>query len=380
MMAFQLDEFSRKKPSSPLKEAFWTRIFHKEITSVGRPSFSNKQKEAFYLELAVLLRAGLTLKNALVLLAETQKKQRAKTLVEGLVKSLIQGNSFSEALNRHAAFSAYEFHSLQMGEATGSIEKVASQLGAFYQRKHRQRRSILQALSYPAIVLVTAFFAVVFMLQFVVPMFAGIFEQQKIELPWLTRVVMGLSTTLQEYYPFILAGIAILFIGGRSVVNKNWYQRSFGYFLLHVPYVGEFVRKINIARFVQALSLLTGAKVSLLKSLQLSQKMIDFHPLKEALSAVEKEFIQGRQLSEILAEYPLFDQKMIALLKVAEQSNQSQAVFEMLSQQYAEDIHYQSNLLGKLMEPLIIIVLGAVVGLILVAMYLPMFSLSTTIG
>jgi type IV pilus assembly protein PilC len=108
--------------------------------------------------------------------------------------------------------------------------------------------------------------------------------------------------------------------------------------------------------------------------------MVDFYPLQSALMNIEKDIIQGKELSESLSNYPIFDKKMISLLKVAEQTNQNEYIFDRLTQQYNEDIQYQSKLLSTVLEPLIIVFLGALVGIILIAMYLPMFKLSTVIG
>ena len=135
-----------------------------------------------------------------------------------------------------------------------------------------------------------------------------------------------------------------------------------------------------LAQFTQATALLTSAKVPMLHSIELTKKMIPFYPLQIALAAVEKELIKGRSLSESLKAFPVFDRRMVALVRVAEETNQNQFIFERLTTQYNDDIQQQSKLLTTILEPLIIIVLGAIVAVILVAMYLPMFKLSTVIG
>ncbi len=378
-MAFNLDNIPKNQKSKDSRISSIDHILKKEITFFSKP-FSNKKKEAFYTELSVLLNAGITLKNSLSLIGEEQKKKIDTELIENIIKNIIVGKSLSEAIKIANVFTEYEYYSLKIGEETGSLQKVTNELGLFYRRKNEQRRNILNALSYPIIVLITALFAVIFMLQFVVPMFVGIFKQNKVELPWLTKVIVAASEGFQHNFGSIVFLILAFIIMRFFISKKQWYKKFTSNLLLKIPYVGELLRKIYIAQFTQATALLVGAKVPLLSCIQLTKKMIDFYPLQFALSNIEKEIIQGKELSESLGNYPIFDRKMISLLKVAEQTNQNEYIFERLTRQYNEDIQHQSKLLSTVLEPLIIVFLGALVGVILIAMYLPMFKLSTVIG
>lgn len=378
-MAFNLDNIPKNQNSKNAPVSSIESILKKEITFFNKP-FSNKKKEAFYTELSVLLNAGITLKNALMLIGEEQRKNVDKVLIENIIKNIVVGKSLSEALRLASVFTEYEYYSLKIGEETGSLQKVTDELGLFYRRKNEQRRNILNALSYPIIVMITALFAVIFMLQFVVPMFVGIFKQNRVDLPWLTKVIVAASEGFQHNFGSIVFLVITLFVLRFFIAKKIWYKKYASILLLKIPYIGELTRKIYIAQFTQATALLVGAKVPLLSCIQLTKKMIDYYPLQTALMNVEKDIIQGKELSESLANYPIFDRKMISLLKVAEQTNQNEYVFERLTRQYNEDIQHQSKLLSTILEPLIIVFLGALVGVILIAMYLPMFKLSTVIG
>jgi type IV pilus assembly protein PilC len=378
-MAFKLDNIPKKQRAKDTKVSSVENLLKKEITIFGKP-FSNKRKEAFYTELSVLLNAGIPLKNALTLIAEEQKKKNDKELIEGILKSIVLGKTLSEAIKQHKVFSEYEYYSLKIGEETGSLQKVTNELGQFYRRKNEQRRIILNALSYPIIVIITAVFAVVFMLQFVVPMFVDIFNQNKVELPWITKVIMSISESFQHNFGSLVFLMFTLIVLRYFIAKKKWYKKMISKLLLKIPYVGELMRKIYISQFTQAVTLLVSAKVPLLNCIQLTKKMIDFYPLQYALISIEKEIIQGKELSASLGNYPIFDKKMISLLKVAEQTNQNEYIFERLTKQYNDDIQYQSKLLSTVLEPVIIVFLGALVAVILIAMYLPMFKLSTVIG
>jgi type IV pilus assembly protein PilC len=375
-MAFQLKNIQpkEKQPSS----FDMNRLFKKEIRFGA--SFSTKKKEAFYTELYVLLHAGLPLKDALVLIGEEQKKLQNKTLITQIVTDLINGKNFSNAIKGNKEFSAYEYHSLKIGEQTGTLQNVTKELGAFYKRKNKQRRIILSALSYPIIVLLTAFLAVLFMLQFVVPMFADIFKQNKVALPWITKKILSASTFFQEYWYLSFVIVVGIFLFVQLYKKKIWYQKITTSVLLKIPLVGPFIRKVKIAQFTQAITLLTGAKVPLLNGIQLTKKMIGYYPLEIALEKIEQDILQGKSLHQSMSTYNIFDKKMVSLIKVADETNQNETIFQRLTEQYNEEIEHQSNMISATIEPLIILFLGAIVATILIAMYLPMFQLSSVIG
>ena len=375
-MAFQLKKI---QPPKKQQASFdMNTLFKKEIRSGA--SFSTKKKEAFYTELHVLLHAGLPLKDALVLIGEEQRKQKNKTLIKDIVTDLINGKNFSNALKGRKEFSTYEYHSLKIGEQTGTLQKVTKELGVFYKRKNKQRRMILSALSYPIVVLLTAFLALLFMLQFVVPMFADIFKQNKVALPWITKKILSASTFFQEYWYLSFVIVVGIFLFVQLYQKKIWYQKITSSVLLKIPLVGAFIRKVKMAQFTQAITLLTGAKVPLLNGIQLTKKMIGYYPLEIALEKIEQDILQGKSLHESMSRYAIFDKKMVSLIKVADETNQNETIFQRLTEQYNEEIEYQSNMISATIEPLIIVFLGAIVATILIAMYLPMFQLSSVIG
>ena len=376
-MAFKLDNLqSNKEHHSSFNIQ---SILQKEI-SLGGSSFGNKKKEAFYTELHVLVKAGLTLKDALTLITEEQTKEADKTLLKTITTGFIAGKDFSDAIASQKNFSDYEFYSLQIGEKTGTLEKIFEELGFFYQRKNQQRRTIIGALSYPVIVLLTAFLAIGFMLKFVVPMFENIFKQNQTELPWITKMMIAASEMLEDYFWLLCFVLLLLIVFQRISRKKNWYRKYSASFWLQIPFVGEFIRKLRIAQFTQAIHLLTSAKVPLLQGIQLTKKMINYYPLQIALAKIEQDILQGKTLNESIQKYAIFDKKMSSLVKVAEETNQTATIFKRLSNQYNQEIDHKSKMISATIEPIIVLVLGAIVAVILIAMYLPMFTLSTVIG
>lgn len=373
-MAFQIKKNIQQHQE---KSSFNIDAILKKEISFGN-SFSNKKKEAFYTELYVLLNAGLTLKDSLSLIAEDLKKE--KILLTTIVNEIVSGKNFSDAIQFKKEFSEYEYHSLKIGEQTGTLQTVAKELGLFYKRKNEQKRIVISALSYPIVVLFTAFLAILFMLQFVVPMFADIFKQNKVALPWITQQILILSNLFQKYWWLFICLVLGLIILRKFVKHKDWYQKYSSTFIIKIPIIGEFVRKIKIAQFTQAIALLTGAKIPLLTGIQLTKKMIGFYPLEKALDKIEYDVLQGKSLHQSMMDSKIFDKKMVSLIKVADETNQNETIFKRLTAQYNEEIEYKSKMISSIIEPFIILILGAIVAVILIAMYLPMFRLSSVIG
>ncbi len=378
-MAFNLEHTAKFEKADNLRKANRDSFLKQEINILGKP-FSNKIKEDFYTELGVLLKAGITLKDAIELLHKAQNKKQNKQILHDILQTIINGESLSEVLKQQKYFSEYEYFSIKIGEETGTLSKVMLQLGTFFSRKNEQRRNIISALTYPIIILSTAVLVVGFMLRYVVPMFQDIFKQQNVELPAITKVIIRLSDFIQTYGGLLLLFVVILFVLKRFA-NKNVRFKQFGdTLILKLPFIGKFVRNVYLSQFTQAVALLTASKVPIVNSIQLVKQMIGFYPLKQSLNIVESYILKGASLSESLKQHKFFDSKMVALVKVAEETNQTEFIFERLNQQYNIQVQQQSKMLSTIIEPFIILIVGFFVGIILVAMYLPMFKLSSAIG
>lgn len=363
-----------KKGDSSTLDSF----FKQEIHFFGS-SFNSKKKEQFYTELSVLLNSGIRLKDALYLISESQKKKEDALFFKKLGDHIIAGDDFSKVLMAQKEFTRYEEHSIRIGEQSGTLKSVSSSLSDFYKRKNEQRRNIVSALTYPAIVLGTAMLAVIFMLQFVVPMFKDTFRQNNVELPAITKAVIAVSEGVGNYGWIFLLLLLPFLIVQRSLNKKAFYRRQRDLFLLKIPFFGLFVKVSNIARFTQAVSLLIDAKVSIPQSIKLTKEMIDFVPIEDALNNVEQDLIKGESLSKCLSKHSIFDSKMVALVRVAEQTNKTEFVFQRLNEQYNQEVLRRSKQFSTVLEPLIILVVGIIVAVILIAMYLPMFELGNVL-
>lgn len=350
-------------------------LLNTEINIWGR-KLSDVWKEKFYSELYLLLSSGLDLQTSLDLILEEQTKEKEIALVAGIKERVIEGADLFKALKDTGKFSAYEYYTVQIGEESGRIEVVLDDLALYHTYNIKQRRQLISALSYPLIVLTTAVLAIAFMFNFIVPMFADVFLRFGGDLPTVTKVVLSISVFIQQYFGWALVFIVTLAFILYHNRSRLWYRRATALLLLKIPVVGELVRKTYMARFCQVMSLLSAANVPLLRSVRMVSNMIEFYPIEESLEQVEKDIIDGNSLYFSLGKFSIYDTRMVSLVQVGEEVNKLAEIFQRLAKQYTADVEHSTSMLNSVLEPLLIIILAFVVGLILIAMYLPMFSLS----
>ena len=327
-----------------------------------------------------MLISGIDLRQSLELLSEENKSKKESSFFKSVYVGVVNGIPFFETLKSTSKFSNYEIETLRVGEATGNLGVVTQDLGEFCKKKNDQRRQVVSALTYPVIVILTALVVVFFMMNYVVPLFKDIFEQNNVELPGITKFILGFSEFLQDNVYAIFIGF-ILIIGGYFILRKyDWYRRIMAYTMLKIPLIGDFMKAIYILRFIQVMKLLANSKISITESLEMSRSLISFYPLKEAIKRINENVVKGAKLSASFREHAIFDTRIITLLKVAEETNQTEFIFEKLYEQYSKELDYKSKQFANLLNPLLTILIGAIVGIVLIAMYLPMFKLSSVIG
>lgn len=354
--------------------------FKKEI-HFGKPKLNLKKKASFYNELSILLESGIHLKNALEILIESVDKPFEKQLFSSLVDTLINGGSLSHAMQASTIFDKYECEAIKIGEETGNLTNISTQLTNLYQQKITQRNEIISAITYPLIVLITAVIVVTFMLNYVVPLFEDIFKQNQVDLPWITQQIISFSAFLRLYSKWIIVVIVMIVFSISFLSKKNTFQRKWQNFILHIPIIGNYLKNIKLSQFSQAVTLTSEAKMDITTSLEMSSKMIRFFPLEKAIKDIHNDIISGQKVSEAFSKHKqLFDHKMLALLRVAEETNNTSYVFSKLHQQFQQEVNKQSKLIADILNPVLIVLVGLIVGIILISMYLPMFRLSTIIS
>lgn len=341
---------------------------------------SDKTKEEFYRELHLMLSTGIDMRMSLQIFKDEIKSKKTALIFNQIYDEIVQGSPLSGTLKHAKHFTKYEFANIRIGEESGTLTKVLFQLARYYKNKISQRRQLIGALSYPVLVLITSIGAVGFMLQVVVPMFEDVFKRFGSELPWLTKMIVALSEVISDYFFLVILFLASLLIVSWMYSEKDWYRNLSAKLQLSIPFFGQIIRSSQLSKFSSAMYLLISAKHPLVNSLAMVKDMIGFYPIEKSLESAEADLVRGLSLSHSLSTNSIFPKKMIALINMAEEVNRLDEVFAQLRDQYNDDVAYRSGLLSNVLEPILIIFIGTMVGFILIAMYLPLFSLSTSVG
>jgi type IV pilus assembly protein PilC len=366
----------KTKPASAPRLDF----LNKEISLFSNRKFQDKVKEKFYGELSVLLSAGLDIRSALELLITEVEKEREKAVLRSILDAIISGATLPEALLKTEMFTPYEYYSLKIGEESGRMKDVLTDLSKYYSKKIKQKRKVRSALSYPVIVMIVAFGAVFFMLRFVVPMFAEMLQRFGSELPPLTKAIISASDWLSQYGLFIL--LVITAIAAFVYANRRqlWFRKYSSALILKLPLIGPSVQKVYIERLSHSMQLMLSAKTGLLKSLELCSKMIGYYPIESSLAVIQKKITNGESLHQCMSEFPIYPQRVISLVRVGEEVNKLDDMFLKISEQLSAEIEHDTSVLSSIIEPVMIMFLGVMVAVILIAMYLPMFRIGSAFG
>ena len=378
-------EISKIKSSTKQKEkkagsgkTSLMELLNKDI-SIFKKKLKDKKKETFFSELSILLSSGIDIKTSLELIVEEQTKKADKELLSGIYSQVVEGNSLSDALEASAMYNEYDYYSIRIGEESGKLASVLKELSIFYLKKVKQKRQLSNAFSYPIIVLITAILAVTFMLNVIVPMFVDVFARTNNELPKLTRVIINLSESVSGKIKYLILLIILLIIFIQLVKKKKAYRNFSTKFMLRLPLFGKIIKMIYLGRFFQSMALLISSKVDILRAIKLVKKMIRFYQFEAALEIIENDILHGKLLNESMQQFKLFDRRIISLIKVGEEVNQLDTIFDKLNSQYNEELEHKISLLSSLLEPLLIIFVGLFVAVILISMYLPMFKMGNSL-
>jgi len=379
MAQIDISKYNHTKKAAPKNSRGSSLLaFLNQDIKLGKNGLSDKKKEMFYAELSTLIKSGIDIKTALDLICISFDKPADKNLFEDIKKKVIAGQALSLALKEKGVFSAYEYYSVKIGEETGKSAQVLHELYLYFKRKINQRRKIIGAITYPIVILSTSFAAIFFMIKFVVPMFADVFTRFGGKLPYLTQVIINISDSLDKYFYVLLLLPFALFVFYQSQKQTLYLRKILSALILRLPIVGDIVRKIYLARIANTLRLLVGTSIPLLQAISMVRQMIGFYPVAASLLEAENDLMHGKSLSMSLEKHDFYPVKFVQMIKIAEEVNRLEYFFEQLAEQYTEEVEFKTNTIASLMEPLIIIILGMVVGTILIAMYLPMFQMSNS--
>lgn len=330
---------------------------------------------------ALMLRAGLDVKQSLVALAEQSRNKSMKQAIEAVGQSIDRGVSLADAMATHStAFSTLFISFVRVGEASGRLQEALEILAIQLQKEYDLRRAVRGALLYPTVIL-SALIAVGFaMLVFVIPKLAEVFEGFKVELPLPTRVLIGIGSIFEVYWWLILIGLVLGGIGGFFLWRMPSVKNVITHALLYTPIVGPIMQQVNLARFTRSLSSLLKSGVSFVQGLGILGENTPHASYAAVFLAAQEHVKQGKLLSSFLVDFKrLFPPLVVNVIKVGEETGALDEVLKEIANFYEAEVDQVLKNLTSILEPILMVVIGLAVGALAISVISPIYNLVNVI-
>ncbi|WP_394146915.1 type II secretion system F family protein [Shewanella atlantica] len=326
-------------------------------------------------ELSLLLRSGVKIDKSLHILSKGKANTPSGKLLGELSQSVKRGESLADALSHHPDFDSLYVNLVKMGEASGELSKVFAGLAQDLIFRKELKSKIVQALTYPSVILMVCILAIVFVFNFIVPQMGGLFEGND-NLPVYTLFLLEASKWMQEYQWFLFGGIIAAGIGIKVALQRGVINDQLDETLIKLPLFKSAVHQIERIRFNTSMALMLDAGVQLDKAIELAAGTVKNRYLRDGLLSAKSKIKRGVSLTEALSASPIYPDFFISLLEVGEESGQLTPVFDEIANRSRNDFGSWTSRVTSLLEPLMILIMGGIVGSVVVVMLLSIMSVN----
>jgi type IV pilus assembly protein PilC len=347
-----------------------------EISLPGFDRIKLKDLAVFSRQFATMINSGLSLLRALTILAEQTENKKLAGVVGQVRTEVEQGAALSAALGRHPkVFSRLYVSMVKAGEIGGFLDKVLMDLASSIEKEVELRGKVRSAMTYPVVVFVLVILIVTAMLLFIVPTFEKLYAQLNGELPWLTQLLINVSKAMK-----IIAPLGLVAVIGGSFVYKRAKQTERGGLVidkgkLRAPVFGSLVQKTALSRFSRTFATLLGAGVPILQALEIVSETVGNEVVSRAIKDVQDSVREGESLAGPLAKHAVFPPMVVQMLAVGEETGAIDTMLGKVADFYDQEVEAAVESITSLIEPLLIVVMGGTVGVMVIALYMPMFNI-----
>ena len=330
----------------------------------------------FTRQFATMIGAGLPMVQCLDILSKQMDSQEFCKIIGEIKESVSSGSTLSEAMSKHKkVFDELYVNMVEAGEMGGALDTILVRLANYREKADALTRKVKGALVYPAVVSIVATGVTIAMLTFIVPIFAKMFSNLGAELPAPTQVVLQISEFIQSYF-LVMLGVVVAGIVGLRMMLKNEEGRfQFDKFMLKTPIFGDLIRKSAVARFTRTLGTLIQSGVTILDALEITAKTAGNKVLQRAIKKSVVSIAEGDTITNPLKESGVFPPMVIQMIGVGEKTGGLDDMLSKIADFYDEEVDAAVHALTSMIEPMVIVLMGIVIGGILIAMYLPMFDI-----
>lgn len=361
LLPMRLEEQSKKNSFDILKQ----------FSTIGLD-----EKINFIDNLSVMLKAGISISRSLQILFKQTKNAKFQVILNDIYNQVEQGKGLSEALEKYPSiFPGIIISMVKVGEISGSLDKSLEYLTIQLHREADLKSKVRGAMIYPSVIVGAMFIIGILMSIFVLPSLTSIFAQQDVTLPLTTRFVIGFSNFMSGHAVLVIGGLIAIIAAFFAALKTYDGKKAFDIFSLHVMTIDTVVKKVNLARFARILSSMLKSGIPLVQGLEVAGQSLGCIPYKELIAKAATEVKVGKPLAEVLGKDPgLFPALVVQMIEVGEESGAVQEILEQLAMHYEEDVDNTLKNLSSVIEPLLILIIGAVVGLLALSLISPIYS------
>ncbi|HUJ19526.1 MAG TPA: type II secretion system F family protein [Nitrospirota bacterium] len=341
----------------------------------GRVRFTLQNLVDFSYFLRLIISSGMPITGGLGDLMKNQENRRLAEAATLIHDKLEAGMSLSDAMQEHPAlFPDYYTQMIAAGEASGSLEKVLKDLMSYIEWQINFRKTVRSALIYPVMVLSAVILLIGVLFTFVFPRLVGILVGLRVELPLATRIVITTANFVNHYFPLIVLSAAAAFVLFKLWLRTYEGRRKFDTFLLALPLVGTLIRKINLSRYCKTLATLHGAGLNIKKTFTIASAVVQNTVLSEAMAQVTESIMNGKSIAQSMQETGAFPSLVVDLVSIGEKSGNLESAVQRASDMFDKEVPETLKKVFSLFEPLIIVLLGALVLVVLLSIFLPIYK------
>lgn len=349
----------------------------KEINIGGVPL---KEKMIFLKQFSIMLNAGLSITRALEVLSLQQQNPRFRQVLKEVLRSVSGGVQLSDSFAKYPdVFDSIAVNLIKAGEQSGKLGLILKKLSREYEQKNALRSKVVSAMAYPAVLTVVMIGVIVFLIAVVVPQLQDAFTSFGAELPWITKMVIGLSKIFNNYWYLIVLLLVAAAVGFRYFLSTKEGRRVWDKFIITIPIFGPIFVKVQVATFSRVLYLLISSGVPILQTLELTEATLSNVWFKDEVASMRDQVKRGVSIAIPLLQSQYFPSIVGYMVNVGQETGQLDTVLRKVAKYFDLEIKTATSTLSSLLEPILLVVMGGIVGVIVAAIYYPMFQLTQSI-
>lgn len=325
-----------------------------------------------------MLDAGVTIVNCLNILSTELPNKKLREILGYIEEEVKKGELLSVSMSRHKKyFPQLLIKMIESGEIGGNIDEMMLRMSIHFEKENKINKKVESAMIYPAVLSIVAIVAIMFIMTFVMPSFVGIFEEERITLPLITKLTIGISKFLSSNIILIIIAVGALLIAFKAYKNTTSGMLNISKFKLKLPVIGVLNNKIIVCRFTRTLATLLSAGVSLIHALPTVAGVVENKVAEETITKLRERVVRGDSLSSIIKEDKLFPNMLSSMIKIGEESGSLDKILNKTADFYEDEVEQAIQTTITLIEPILIVILGLVIGTIVISIMLPMFDMYT---